>query len=255
VTTPANTPPPGQDTALMVHAYLDGELDTSAALAVKQQIDADPSLVAQLADFAALQNSVRTRFPRERVPAHLLARINCAVGLNRRWTRPTWGALAASVLLAVGLSSGSTWLAFRAPQSDVLVAEAVDGHMRALLTSKPTDVSSSERHTVKPWFNSRIAQSPRVVDLAAAGFPLLGARIDVIAANPVPTLVYGRRLHVISLTAVPGVTAPKDPALSRSINGFNVVSWRDGEATNWAISDLNVRELQEFARLFQASSN
>jgi anti-sigma factor RsiW len=253
MTTSANTAPPAQDPALLVHAYLDGELDTPTALAVKQTIDADPALAAQLASFTALQNAVRARFPRERVPAHLRTRINSAVGLNRHWARPTWGALAASVLLAVGLSSGSTWLAFRAPQSDVLMEEAVDGHMRALLASKPTDVSSSERHTVKPWFNSRIPQSPRVVDLTAKDFPLLGARVDVIGANPVPTLVYGRRLHVISLTAVAAATGPKEPTLRRSINGFNVVSWRDGEMTNWAISDLNARELETFARLFQAS--
>ena len=254
MTTSANTAPPAQDSALLVHAYLDGELDAPTALAVKQTIDTDAALAAQLASFTALQNAVRAQFPRERVPAHLLTRINSAVGLNRRWARPTWGALAASVLLAVGLSSGSTWLAFRAPQPDLVVEEAVDGHMRALLASKPTDVSSSERHTVKPWFNNRIAQSPRVVDLTTNGFPLLGARIDVIGANPVPTLVYGRRLHIISLSAVPGATGPKDPTLRRSINGFNAVSWRDGETTNWAISDLNARELETFARLFQASN-
>ena len=67
------------------------------------------------------------------------------------------------------------------------------------MAPQPTDVSSSDRHTVKPWFNSRIPQSPQVVDLADKGFPLVGGRIDVIGTRPVPTLVYRHRQHLISL--------------------------------------------------------
>ena len=112
-------------------------------------------------------------------------------------------------------------------------------------------MSSSERHTVKPWFNGRIAQAPRVIDLASEGFPLVGARIDVIGTKPVPALVYGRRLHVISLSAL--ADAPTDPTLRRSINGYNLVSWNDGGVTYWAASDLNPADLVTFAKLFRAA--
>jgi len=255
MTPAAGAATPRQDPALLVHAYLDGELDLANALAVKQQIEADPALASELASTAALQKVLRERFPREPVPAHLRSRIYAAVGLTPRWaSRPTWRALAASVLLAVALSSGSTWLAFRAPTGDLaVVEEVVDSHMRALLASKPTEVSSSERHTVKPWFSSRISQSPRVVDLASEGFPLVGARIDVIKTQPVPTLVYSRRLHVISLSAIPSATGPKDPATGHSINGYNLVSWSNEGVTYWAASDLNSGELMTFARLFRAA--
>src|SRR5262245_11828125 len=189
-----------QDPTLLVHAYADGELDPANALAIKQQIDADPALAAELANVSALQKTLHDRFPREPVPAHLRSRINATVGLTPRWAsrRPTWRALAASVLLAVAASSAGTWMAVRVPTGDSVVEELVlDSHLRALMASKPTEVTSSERHTVKPWFSGRIPQAPRVIDLASEGFPLAGARIDVIGAKPVPALVYGRRLHVI----------------------------------------------------------
>ena len=76
--------------------------------------------------------------------------------------------MAASILLAAALSSGSTWIALRAPQGDQTAIEIVDGHVRSLMSQRPTDVTSSERHTVKPWFNGRIPQAPQVLDLSAA---------------------------------------------------------------------------------------
>jgi anti-sigma factor RsiW len=245
--------PPTAQAALLVHAYLDGELDPANALAIKQQIESDGALQAEFAEAAALQKLLRERFPREPVPARLRSRIDAAVGLAHRWPRPTWQALAASLVLAVALSSGSTWLALRAPNGDRIVGEVVDGHMRALIAQKPADVSSSERHTVKPWFNGRVAQAPRVVDLSAEGFPLVGARIDVIGAEPVPTLVFGRRLHVISLSAVRAAGSPRDPTVRGSINGYNIVSWHSDGITYWAVSDLNAGELETFAKLFQAA--
>jgi anti-sigma factor RsiW len=250
---PTGTETPGPGSSLLLHAYFDGELDTASALSVKRQIEADPRLAAELANISALQKVLRTQFPREPVPGNLRARINAATGWSRWFGRPTWAAMAASVLLAVALSSGSTWMALRAPQADQTVTEIVDGHLRSLISQKPTDVVSSERHVVKPWFNGRIPQAPRVIDLSSAGFPLMGARIDVIGSVPVPTLVYGRRLHVISLTAVPKSSSLTPAMTARSVNGYNVVTWSTDQITYWAASDLNVRELEEFAKLFQSS--
>lgn len=108
-----------QDLRLLVHAYLDGQLDTASALAIKQKIDSDPTLATQLENYRALQNALQKRFPREQLSPLLQKRINAAVGIGRRWARPTWGALAASILLAVALSSGLTWLVLRSYQPEL----------------------------------------------------------------------------------------------------------------------------------------
>ena len=99
--------------------------------------------------------------------------------------------------------------------------------MRALMASQPTDISSSDRHTVKPWFNSRIAQAPRVVDLTAQGFPLVGGRIDVIGRRPAPTLVYRHRQHLISITALPVSEGAQAPRVPRTIEGYGILRWID----------------------------
>jgi anti-sigma factor RsiW len=254
VTNQAPTSSANRDRALLVHAYLDGELDVAAALAARQQIDEDPRLKAELTATSALQAKLRETFPREPAPLTLRSRISKIVGMQRSWARPTWMAMAASIFLASVLSGSSTWLAMRTAAGDQVRAEMVDSHMRALLAQRPTDVNSSERHTVKPWFNSRLPEAPRVADLSSEGFPLMGARIDVVAGSPVPTLVYGRRLHVISLTAVTSGNSVPASATSSSVKGYNIISWTDGQRTFWAASDLNLRELEEFAKLFRSSS-
>ena len=122
---------------------------------------------------------------------------------------PAWRAMAASVVLAAGLGSASTWLALRPAIEDTnLAGTLVADHKRGLLSGQPADVASSDRHTVKPWFATRFALAPKVVDLGAQGFPLAGGRIDVIAGAPAPVLVYRHKEHFISLTALPAQGSP-----------------------------------------------
>jgi anti-sigma factor RsiW len=244
---------PNDEHWLLVHAYLDGELDPANALAIARQIAADPALGAEVERIEALRHAVRDQLPREPLPPHLWAKIEAAIGRTGPKVHPTWRALAASVAFAMALASGSTWVVLR-PLSDDRIAEAVvDSHLRALMAPQPTHVISSERHTVKPWFNGRIPQSPQVVDLTKEGFPLVGGRIDVIDAAPVATLVYGRRLHLISLSAMPAASSPQVLSARRAIKGYNLVQWNHGGVDYWAASDLNAGELESFARLFRTA--
>ena len=126
--------------------------------------------------------------------------------------------------------------------------EVVGSHIRALMGAQPFDIASSDRHTVKPWFNGRIVQSPRVVDLAAEGFPLVGGRIDVIARIPVPSLVYRYQKHLISVTATQGLGAPPR---GRAADGYHLIGWTDGGVSYWAVSDVGVHELEKFVQLFR----
>jgi len=253
--TDSNAP---DDPRLLVHAYLDGELDPAHALEIERQIAADPALAAERARVEALRRAIADKLPREAPPPALARRIEAAVGLQARpssrfSSRPSWRALAASVLLAVFASSGATWIALQGgagTTADTVVAD----HMRALMAPQPVDVVSTDRHTVKPWFNGRIPQAPRVVDLANEGFPLVGGRVDVVGRVPVPTLVYRHRQHLISLFAVPAGRDATLAAARRAISGYNVLSWTDDGIAYWAVSDLAAADLDTFAKAFRAAS-
>jgi anti-sigma factor RsiW len=235
------------DDRLWLNAYIDGELDPAHALEFEQRLAADPALAAAHARIAALRDAIRDRVPRERASPILLRRV--AVLARPQPAAPGWRALAASVAAAFVAGSALTYFALGTGGSAPVAQDVVASHMRALMAGQPIEVASSDRHTVKPWFNGKLPESPRVVDLAAQGFPLVGGRIDVIGLTPAPTLVYRRRLHLISLTALPSTLGAARP---HAIDGYNIVDWTDGNLTYWAVSDLSAPELEDFARAFRA---
>jgi anti-sigma factor RsiW len=241
-------PAPRSDNSLLVHGHLDGELDPAHALELERAIAADPALAAERNSTLALSNLIRDRLASERAPAGLRSRIESAVGLRRARPRPTWGMLAAASVLVAVMASSTTWLTIRPLQTETAEMVIAD-HLRALMAPQPTDVASTDRHTVKPWFNGRVAQAPKVVDLTREGFPLIGGRVDVIGRVPVPTLVYRHNQHLISLTAVPA-TGVKSPT-RRTIAGFNVLDWSENNVHYWAASDLGATDLDSFAKAFR----
>jgi anti-sigma factor RsiW len=132
---------------------------------------------------------------------------------------------------------------------DGLAGELVAGHVRSLMGNHLSDVISTDQHTVKPWFQGKLAYAPPVEDFAADGFPLGGGRLDYVAGQPVAALVYHRRGHVINVFVWPDSAAPK-AAAPLSERGFHVVEWHGAGMQFWAVSDVNADELVTFERLW-----
>ena len=245
------SPPNDNDhSKLLVHAYVDGELDPVNAMAVERQIAADPALVADAARVRALRKALQEKLPPTELPAGLEARVRQAVGTTQAESAPSWRAMAASIMLAMIVSSAATWL-FTRPATDDQLEAVVGSHLRALMAPQAIDVASSEGHVVKPWFNGRIPQAPRVVDLTSVGFRLVGGRVDVVGREGVPTLVYQIRQHLISVTAVPDAGGRSASPTTTVVRGYNLIRWTDDNVSYSAISDVNVADLTKFVQAFR----
>jgi anti-sigma factor RsiW len=248
---------------LQLSAYCDGELDPVAAGEFERRMATDELLHARYTRLMSLRQAVRG-LPRADMPSDLQARIQAGLKAETQRSnierpnnvtilrRRSWSfqALAASALFGAVISGSVMKTIDRSGQSDTVASEVVAGHIRGLLAPQPFDVASSDRHTVKPWFTSRLPESPQVPDLAAKGFTLLGGRVDVIDNRPVATIVYKHAAHTVSLTTLrPGQTVPVE-----TIAGYNVRSWSDGNFTYVAVGDLPSADLAQFEREFAAAT-
>ncbi len=239
----------------LLDAYIDGELDVMNTLKFEEHLAECASCRAICKTYKNVHDSVRAQIPYHAVPRGVEERIRARLGpepLDRprsRWAEVLQGwhvAMAGTTLALAVLAILLFETVRRSPAQEVLAQQVVASHIRSLMANHLDDVVSSDRHTVKPWFNGKIDFAPDVRDLAAKGFPLQGGRLDYLDSRPAAALIYKRREHTINLFVWP--TTQADSKLnSMNINGFNLVNWTRSHMAYWAVSDLNAKELAEFA--------
>lgn len=167
----------------------------------------------------------------------------------RAWVAQRWRTAAVSFALGLTCAMLVIPIVPRLDLNEPLDVALVADHVRALQVGPLTEVVSTDRHTVKPWFQGRLDYAPPVFDLGAEGFPLMGGRIEHVRGNVVATLAYKSNRHVIDVFVWPSgaQTAPM-----RSVRkGFNVLHWADGSMQYWAVSDLERAEMERFAQLWR----
>jgi anti-sigma factor RsiW len=244
---------PPQD-KLLLNAYLDGELEPIEATHFEERLGADAALNAQVEALRALRGALRSDLADDVPSPELKRRVMSNLNVVPRADRNSWLALAASFLIGAVLAGVTTFGALNYRAGDDVAAEIVSAHIRALMAPQPIDVASSDHHTVKPWFNGKLAFAPTVVDLGAQGFPLVGGRIDVVKVAPVASLVYSHGKHLISLTEMPNMRGGPQPLQRHLEQGYLALSWSDTGVTYWAVSDAASNELENFAALFRAAT-
>jgi anti-sigma factor RsiW len=236
---------------------VDGELGATEALAFERRLAEDAALRASLAELRALRTRIRIQATYHEAPQRLRDRVlgrprGAAAVLPRRLS---WWPSLAGAAAALSIAALVAWLAppglLPFERTDPRVQEALDDHLRANLGSQWVEVASSDRHTVKPWVSAKLGFSPSVPDLSEQGFELLGARLGMLQSKPVASLVYRRRQHMISVFVWPGSGAGGPPI---EVRGYHIVRFERGGMTYWAVSDLNISELQDLARLIVASA-
>ena len=256
------------DTEVMLHALIDGELDAGHARDVEAHVATCPACTEELKTFRAMRATMAEANLKEAAPAHLRNRIEAALAVpaatvsvpRHSWlasARASWknffGGFAVGTALSAAVAASLVIAIVRNDQNQQIVSDVVSAHLRSLQAGHLTDVETSDQHTVKPWFDGKVDVAPPVIDLTAQGFTLLGGRLDYIDGEPVASVVYQRRKHIINLFVAQRLGAEHAAVTARTVQGYNVRHWSAGGLDFWAVSDLDPVELGEFVQKISAA--
>ena len=176
---------------------------------------------------------------------------------GRPWLRLILPPALATAVLLLLVPSVRELIAPRSQAASVMIGEAVNDHVRMVQSQRPLEVESSDFHQVIPWFSGKLDFAPGIRFAGDAEFPLRGGAVGYFVDRKAAALVYGRRLHNISLfvfkaDGLPWPTGTREPAggaevFRTSARGFNVLLWREGELGYALVSDVNAGDLMLLA--------
>ena len=234
-----------------IDAYLDGELDSARQIEVEQHLTNCPSCRSLLEERQAFRAFFVAAVSDYKAPPQLEAKVLAAVRQvpTRRkvslWQQP-WIYATAVVALSVCLA-----LRILFPDTEKEFArQAVLRHSSSLSTSHLVQVASPNPVVVKPWLTARLDFAPPLVGSPAAGYSLVGGRVDEIEHRSVATLVYKHDKDVVSLFCWP----PDKEHLSaseRSIEGYRVSTWSNAQCNYVLVSKLSDKAMHDFMDSFR----
>jgi anti-sigma factor RsiW len=240
---------------VLLHALIDGELDTARARDVETHLAGCQRCTTDLRQFREMRQAMADANLRLAAPAALRSRIEAAIPVPvARASQPSRRFLlqgfAFGTALSAAAAAGVVFFVARSGQDERLLGDVVSAHLRSLQAEHLTDVRSTNQQVVKPWFSGKLAIAPPVIDLTAQGFTLLGGRLDTIDGKPVAAIVYRRGDRIINLFVGAAADSGHTAALGDAVEGFNTQRWNDRGFRFIAISDIGADELRDFHTKF-----
>jgi len=234
-----------------VDTYLDGELDFAQQVELEQHLANCPSCRSLLEERRAFRAFFVAAVSEYKAPPQLEAKVLAAIRPAPAkqkfsfWRQP-WIYATAVVAISVCLA-----LRILFPDAEKEFSrQAVLRHSLSLSTSHLVDVASPNPVVVKPWLTARLDFAPPLVGSPAAGYSLVGGRVDEIENRSVATLIYKQDNDVVSLFCWP----PDKEQLStseRSIDGYRVSTWSNAQCNYVLVSKLSHQAMHDFMDSFR----
>ena len=238
-------------------AYFDGELSLDEARACHEHLRQCADCTAEGLRLVQQKRAVHAAGQRFTPDPAFRARIQRSIAAPKtsRWTRswlPIFVTAAATLLIATSFLLSSQRDRKREQQ---LLSELVDQHVATLASANPVDVVSTDRHTVKPWFEGKIPFTFNLPELQGLPFVLVGGRVSYLNQSPGAELIFRIRQHQISVFIFQdnGLREARDNEAFRSTLSFEVRTWRHNGLRYFVVGDASAQDLDKLTELIKGA--
>jgi len=237
-----------------IDLYVDSELPADDAAAFGEHLRGCAECSASALSRTRMKRAVMSAGRAYHPSPEFRAKVRQQIGSHKS-SRISWLSLglATAALVIVGLIS--VQFALSRAQTRQVASEIADLHVSNLASSTPVDVVSTDRHTVKPWFQGKLPFTFDLPELAGTDFTLVGGRLVFIEREPAALLLFKYRSHFISVFVLPD-SAPVS-RLGDSLRkqaSFNLQSWQQAGLRYVMITDAEAVHAQRLANLLQTTA-
>ncbi len=253
-------------------ALADGELSANQLASTNEHLAACPSCTSNALYQSLLKSAAARAGQRYALPsqlqtrlAHLAHQDDASASLSpvRRTHRPLLGlgfagwATAFVLLLILGsvvaLQRNAQRQAIASSEFAGIVTEACDQHVATLAANLPPQVLSSDRHTVKPWFQGRIPFSFNLPETLPSDTKLEGANLTYLHGQPAALLLYSIGKHRVSVFVQARTNTKTSDRQSADRAGFHVDEFSTSDLQVVAVSDVDPGRLSNLVSIFEQS--
>ena len=239
--------------------YLDGELPSEEMHVFDAHVRICPSCAADALARVQMKRTVQAAGRRFTPSAEFRRRMQQSFAAKTRRGVARFGWMIAAAMVAVLAVAGlsATYAGRKRVHQEQVYSELADLHVATLASSSPVDVVSSDRHTVKPWFQGKIPFTFDLPELQNSEFSLLGGRITYLGQTPGAHLIYGVRKHKISVFifqegSVRGRWDEGSPVTKEL--SFNMESWSQGSLRYCILGDAAAADISNLAELLKRAA-
>jgi anti-sigma factor RsiW len=228
-------------------AFIDGELSHSEAIEIQQHLADCHSCALRVLSATQLKAATARAAQRFAAPPEALARLTAQ--LRPQEPKKTariysfrfvaWAAIAAALVLAASLIG---WRQTR--QANTLSAELLDQHLATLSSGASPEAISTDRHTVKPWFQGKLPFSFNLPDALPADTTLKGGDLAYLNGQPAALLLFTIHKHEVSVFLIQRSASPMVTVLPGTQSGFAIRHATTHELRIIAVSDVNPADLE-----------
>ena len=237
--------------------YVDGELSGGELKEVEAHLQACPTCAADALNRMQLkrmtQSAGRRFSPRPEFRLKIAQSLDAAK--RPRWAWRWAPVLAAAAALVLMLIPAAVWL--QHSRSEQALSELADLHVSTLASANPVDVVSSDRHTVKPWFQGKLPFSFNLPDVETSPFKLIGGRLTYFQQSPGAQLLFDVGKHRISVFIFQNRAElsrlNSGSSLSRNL-AFNTETWAEGGLWYFVVGDASPSDVHDLSELLRRAS-